>query len=255
MEHAERLIAGLPATVVQSVREPYSARAVIFALLLSREDSATRNQQWQLLGQQIEPPLVKVVQQLSGPVDQLPAENRLPVVDMTIPALKRLSPAQYAAFRQVVEALTNVDGRVDLFEFCLRVVLIECLDVQFGLRPAPTVRYKAIGALAQPAIVVLSALAYAGQSQPDDIQRAFAAGAQNLLGTARILAPQQCTFDSFDAALAQLAQAAPQVKRQFLDAVVACIAADGKMTIVENELLRTIAAALACPLPPVPVPA
>jgi hypothetical protein len=37
-----------------------------------------------------------------------------------------------------------------------------------------------------------------------------------------------------------------------LDAVVACIAADGKMTIEENELLRAVAAALACPLPPVP---
>jgi len=35
--------------------------------------------------------------------------------------------------------------------------------------------------------------------------------------------------------------------------VVACIAADGKMTVVENELLRAVSAALSCPLPPVPV--
>ena len=60
---------------------------------------------------QLEPPLVKVVQQLSGPIDQLPEENRLAVVDMTIPALKRLSPAQYQAFRQIVEGLTAADGK------------------------------------------------------------------------------------------------------------------------------------------------
>ncbi len=73
--------------------------------------------------------------------DQLPPENRLAVADMAVPALKRLSPAQYAAFRQVVEALTAADGKIDLFEYCLRVVLFGCLDVQFGLRPAPAVRY------------------------------------------------------------------------------------------------------------------
>ena len=155
---------------------------MIFALLLSREDEATRNRQWQLLQAQAEPPLVRVVQQLSAPMDQLPAENRLSVVDMTIPALKRLSPAQYQAFRQIVEALTAADGKVDLFEYCLRVILFGYLDVQFGLRPAPAVRYKAVSAVAQPAIVILSALAYAGQSQPDDIQRAFQAGAHDLLG-------------------------------------------------------------------------
>ncbi len=77
--------------------------------------------------------------------------------------------------------------------------------------------------------------------------------AQDLLGQVQIVPPQQCTFDTFDAALGQLAQASPAVKRRVLEAVVACIAADGKMTVEESELLRAVAAALACPLPPVPV--
>ncbi len=255
LEHAGRFVAGLPAAILQAVREPFTARGVIFALLLSHEDQGTRNRQWQLLQGGVEQPLLRVVQQLLGPLDQLPEENRLPLVDMTVPALKRLSPAQYQAFRQMVEALTAADGKLKLFEYCLRVILLGHLDVQFGLRPAPAVRYKTVNAVAQPAISVLSSLAYAGQSQPNDIQRAFHAGAQGLLGQARILPPQDCTFDSFDAALGQLAQSSPSVKRAVLGAVVACIAADGKMTVVENELLRAVAAALSCPLPPVPVPA
>ena len=94
------------------------------------------------------------------------------------------------------------------------MILFGYLDVQFGLRPAPAVRYKAVSAVAQPAIVVLSALAYAGQSQPDDIQRAFQAGARPVR-PGGIVPPQQCTFDTFDAALGQLAQASPAVKRRF----------------------------------------
>jgi len=253
IEHAGRLLAGLPGILVQAVREPYSARGVIYALLLSREDEATRKRQWQLLQAQAEPPLVRVVQRLSGPVDQLPAENRLSVADMTIPALKRLSPAQYQPFRQMVESLTAADGKIDLFEYCLRMILFNCLDVHFGLRPAPAVRFKAVSAVSKPATVVLSALAYAGQSRPDDVRRAFEAAAHDLLGQVQIFPPQQCTFDAFDAALTQLAQSSPAVKRRILESVVACIAADGKMTVVENELLRAIAAALSCPLPPVPV--
>jgi hypothetical protein len=239
--------------VVQAVREPYSARGVVFALLLSRDDEPTRNRQWQLLQAQAEPPLVRIVRQLSELLAPLPPENRLSLVDMTIPALKRLSPAQYQAFRQIVEALTAADGKIDLFEYCLRVILFGYLDVQFGLRPAPPVRFKTVSAVAQPAAVILSTLAYVGQSLPNDIQRAFQAGADDLLGPVRLLPPQECKFDSFDAALGLLAQASPAVKRSILQAVVACIAADGKMTVEENELLRAVAAALACPLPPVPV--
>jgi Zn-dependent protease with chaperone function len=253
LDSAARMVAGLPPIVVQAIREPYSARAVIYGLLLSREDEATLNRQWQLLQDSAEPALARVVQRLSAALNPLPAENRLAIVDMTIPALKRLSPAQYQAFRQVVEALTFADGKVELFEYCLRVILFRYLDVHFGLCPPPAVRYKDVRAVAQPAINVLSALAYAGQSHPADIQAAFQAGASELLGGAQIAPPQDCTFDTFDAALSQLAQAAPPLKRKILAAVVACIAADGQMTVVENELLRAVAAALSCPLPPVPV--
>jgi hypothetical protein len=242
----------MPPLLVQAVREPYSARAAIYALLLS-DDEATRQRQWQTLHQAVELPLLKVLQQLSAAVDELPPENRLPVADMATPALKRLSPSQYAAFRQVVEVLTAADGKIDLFEYCLRVVLFGCLDVQFGLRPAPAVRFKSIAQVAPAATVILSALAYAGQSDPGDVNRAFQAGAADRLPGARLLPPEQCKFADFDAALGQLSQAAPQVKRQVLDCVVACIAADGKMTIEENELLRAVASALSCPLPPVPV--
>ena len=55
---------------------------------------------------------------------------------------------------------------------------------------------------------------------------------------------------AFDAALSELAQASPQVKRAVIQAVAACIAADGQVTPEEGELLRAITAALACPMPP-----
>ena len=49
--------------------------------------------------------------------------------------------------------------------------------------------------------------------------------------------------------MSQLAQADAPLKRGVIAAATACIAADGKVTLEESELLRAVAAALACPLP------
>ena len=96
---------------------------------------------------------------------------RLPLVGLVVPALRRLSPAQYQAFRQTVDAMTKVDGKLDLFEYCLCTMLFSYLDVQFRLRPAPTVRYRSIAPLRAPLATVLSALARVGHSQAGDVQK------------------------------------------------------------------------------------
>ncbi len=105
--------------------------------------------------------------------------------------------------------------------------------------------------LAQPAAVVLSTLAYVGQKEPEDVERAFQAGRKNLLGQA-VLVPRRAMHACGPsiAALAELAQASPNVKRRIIAGVTACIAADGQVTVEESELLRAIAAALGCPVPP-----
>jgi hypothetical protein len=240
----------MPQALLDAAREPFAAPAVIYALLLSRDDEATRTRQMQTLQGQVEPPLFQQVQRLAVAVQSLAAEARLQLADLAVPALKNSSPQQYAQFRKVVEVLVAADGQVDLFEYCLRLVLFGYLDVHFGLKKPSAIRYRAISAVAQPATVVLSMLAYVGQDRPEDVERAFQAGAEKLLGQAAIVPQQQCTFTTFDAALAELTQASPGVKRRIIDAVTACIAADGQVTLEESELLRAVAAALGCPVPP-----
>ncbi len=250
LDSAMQMIAGLPPSLRDAVREPFAAQAVIFALLLSG-DEAVRSRQVAQLQSQVEQPLFRETNQLAGEVQLLPPTARLPLVDLAMPAIKRSSPQQYATFRQAVNALINADGQVDLFEYCLRTTLFSYLDVHFGLKKPPAVRYRSLDAVARPLTVVLSALAYVGQDQPDDILRAFQAGAKYLPGPATLLSLSECGLEKFDAALAELAMSSPNLKRDIIAAVTACIACDGKVTLQEGALLRAIAAALACPLPPI----
>ncbi len=251
IRHANQIVDRIPQTLLAAAREPFTARAVVYLLLLSRDDKATWTRQAQLLEAQLEPALYQQMQQLAAAVLDLPAAARLPLVELTTPALRTCSPQQYGEFRAVVETLVGADGKVDLFEYCLRTVLFGYLDVHFGLKKRPPTRYRSTSAVARPIQVVLSMLAYAGQQEPADVQRAFQAGAGKLLGPAALLPWKECTLRAFDAALVELAQAVPALKRDVITAVTACIAADGKVTIEESELLRAIAAALACPVPPI----
>ncbi len=171
---ANQTIANLPPLLLNAAREPFVAQAVVFALLLSH-DEAVRSKQFEQLQSLVEQPLYRETGQLAAAVESLPPTTRLPLVDLAMPAIKRSSPQQYARFREVVNTLISADGEVDLFEYCLRTMLFSYLDVHFGLKKPPAVRYRTVDAVARPLTVVLSALAYVGQEQPEEIEKAFQA--------------------------------------------------------------------------------
>ena len=60
-----------------------------------------------------------------------------------------------------------------------------------------------------------------------------------------------CDLPRLDAALARLALAVPQIKKNVLNACAETVAADGIIQVHEAELLRAaIAESLDCPIPP-----
>jgi hypothetical protein len=98
---------------------------------------------------------------------------------------------------------------------------------------------------------VLSVLARAGQRDTAAAERAFEQGRRSLnLPQGRLRPADGNGLAALDGALAALEEAAPQVKRQILQAAVACITADDTVTATEAELLRAFSASLGCPMPP-----
>ena len=66
----------------------------------------------------------------------------------------------------------------------------------------------------------------------------------------QILPADRCGLKVIDSALDELAQASPEIKRRVLEGCAICITADNRMNVPEGELLRVIADALECPMPP-----
>jgi len=187
-------------------------------------------------------PAQAAIEQYAATLGALPPGWRLPLIDLSMPALRTLAPPQRDNFLQLAYVLIQADGRVTLAEFLLFSVL------KRRLVPATTAgRALRLGDCLAASGVVMSLIACV--RLPEDAARAFAAGAALLPGTgfvpegALALAQVSGAFD-------QLARLAPLEKPVLVKACIAIAFIDGSSHWKAASCLRTLCAALDCPLPP-----
>ncbi len=250
LTYAAALLRDLPPAVHTAAHEPYGARAVVYALLIGR-DADCRKRQLEQLARFGEDGIDRETLRLVPEIESLDARFRLPLIDLALPALRALSPSQYKAFKTNVGALVTADQKIDLFEWTLQRVLLTHLRPHFEHVRRPRVRHSSLRRVTSPCEVVLSILAYAGGRSEEQRHAAFAQGASRLRDLEiELLSVDRCGLGDLDPALQQLSQVDAASTQQLLAACAACIAADRHVTQAEGELLRAIADALGCPMPP-----
>jgi hypothetical protein len=248
--HAQGLIAAIPEPLRDAAHDPYTARALIYALLLDPTPDV-RGVQLQRLAQATPPEVYRATEQLRPAVEQLQRQSRLPLVDMALPALGEMTPSQFQTFRANMIALIGADQRVEMFEWVLLRVAVHHLERHFGMAGPVGDQRRSLARLTHPCAVLLSALAHEGSHDPSGAEAAFAAGAAHLkLPGLRLLPPAQSAPSDLDVALQSLAGLAPRAKRDLLTACALCIAADHEVVPEEAELFRAMADSLDCPVPP-----
>ncbi len=176
------------------------------------------------------------------------------MISLALGTLRHLIADQFAQFSQTLQWLIQSDGKVELFEYVIQKIVLHHLAPQFGQAPRAVVQFYSMKPLVPDCAVLLSALANVGSSNDTEIQKAFATGMPYLRApdeTDLVLLPRsQCGVNQIDAALNRLAQAAPLIKRNLLEACIHTIGADGVMVEAEAELLRAVSDTLDCPMPP-----
>jgi len=248
--YAAQLLSGIQPTIREAAHEPATARCLVIALLLDR-DGAIREKQLRVVGDRLEPYAVKQSLQFWTQLREIDAEQRLPLVDLSLPALRSMTRGQYESFSAAVDALIRADQRVTVFEWTLARVLLRHLKPQFHPVQSHLTRYYGLQRLARPVSVVLSILARVGQSH-ESAARSLTAGAGRLPEVDATLVPEEeCTLDALNEALAVLARASAPKRGELIDAGAAVICADREVAIQEAELLRGIADLLDCPIPPI----
>ena len=247
---ARGVLAAIPEPVLEAAREPFGARALVYALLLDREPDV-RARQLEELQRGADPAVFGETKRIAPAVGQLPRSHRLAVVDLAAAGLRALSPDQAEIFRRNLKALVEADRRVDLFEYALRTIVVRHLNAHAPGRAPATGRSARTPAA--DCACILSAMAYWGADNPQGSANAFRAGAGQFASFGMHLemtSQEACGLAEVDAALNRLAEAPPRLKRQIVVAAFACLSHDRAVTENEAELFRAIAAALDVPVSP-----
>ncbi|MCE9606680.1 MAG: M48 family metalloprotease [Planctomycetia bacterium] len=251
-EFAAALLDRIPEKLGEALHDPLGATQVLYALLL-QADPADDEPGLRLIADAFDEATAGDVSEYVEFVAPMGAAARLPMAQIAMSALRRLTPPQFDLFRKTVVGLIRADRRVSMFEYCLQRMIIKHLVDFFRPKPPKKVVYKRLGDVADQVAVLLSATAYAGSDDTQNEIDAFYEAGQAKLGEEfrqPIASRSECGFAAVDTALDALSRSSGAVKQPVLEACAAVIGADGRMTIDEGELLRTIADALDCPMPP-----
>lgn len=243
---AKKRLAKITDKLRNAAREPFTARALIYALLLDKS-TAVRKQQISLLTDSAHPATVKALRRLYPEVCQLARSQQLPLVELCMPALRQLSAPQYMVFKNNVEMLIASDGKTSLFEWCLSRILFANLESITRAKQQFNVKD-----VVDEISLLFSLVVAAGKSPSPG--GAFQKGVEELnLRGAKFKLSDNFQLTEIDLAFNRLAQLKLLQKPRLLKSVAKIVSADGEITPSEAELFRAIADSLDCPVPPLSV--
>ena len=250
--YAEAVRNSFSEMVQSAARDPLDATALIYAMLVST-DETLRAKQLSELARRAAPGMGEKAAWLWHEIESIDARAPLPLVNLALPALRDLLPDELEQFSQALQWLIEGDGQIGISEFALQKTVRHHLASQLGeIRPT-SIQYHALKPLVPDCSVVPSALANVSGSNSRKIETAIQMGSLHLGAKPdglQILPREGSGLKQLDAAQDRLALSPPQIRRNMLEACVQVVGADGLIEEREVELLRAIADTLDCPIPP-----
>jgi Zn-dependent protease with chaperone function len=248
---AQALRVALPADLTAALTRGSTAACVWLAAGLSAAP-VVRTGQLASIATRLGAPVAGAVEKLDARLRELPAFQRLPMLQRALPALGALPRERRLALIELQRELAAADGNIDVHEYLLGALAARYLADQVDPKVVPA---GAIGLedAAEELGVLFAALARAGTDSPVDARRAYERG------LALVLPRQRPDFEPtagadwasrLDRALARLDRLAPLAKESVIEGLARTVEHDGTVTVREAELLRAACAMLHCPLPP-----
>lgn len=235
------------AALHRQAREPASACLLVLALLMHR-DAALRPQQMRLL-KNVSSDELNVLNALLSPLQQLTHDDYLPLLELSIPALKELSNTQYQRLREQMSLLIHADNKVELFEWALFEIVRQYCDLHFGLRQPVIAHYKTLASIQPHFVCVLTKLVQLGSINAENRQRAFDAGCRSAgIPLQTLPSDKLCTSARFTHCARELAKAWPLLKPRLLKGLIHAAKSDSLITSEERQLITAISVMMDCPL-------
>jgi len=218
--------------------DPVSAMGLVLGLIL-RRDPAMRSAQLEKARGLAGGEVVREAARFEPLFQDLPAGSRVPLLDLSMPALRQLSREQEAAFRHAITQV-GYDAEDGLIVLLIQASMRRYLSKEKN--PA-----SRAGDLPAACGLVLSAVVRTSSESPEAQARAYqlGAGVFGLLGlTDSLLDAELIDLHKVDEALAVIAGQSVYDRRKFVHACGVAMLNDGKAEPAEVEIVRAVADSL-----------
>lgn len=238
------------AALVQATKQPESALALMFAIVLSPREALAATQR-RSIASAFGDDMQYAVAGLADSVKSLAPGKRMSLLALSFPVLKQLPEGRLQTFLSTLETVTRTNHQVGLEDYCLARLMRLQLSEALHPRSAPVDGQKKLPACVASASFVIAIVAANGGSDDAAARRAWLlAMADAFPGNEQVWqTPPMDWQPALDRALGELDGLMPAAKELFIQSLVRAIRADDTITTEEMALLRVICASLHCVMP------
>ena len=243
------IAASIPGDINRAAHSPDWAPEVLFYTLLDA-NAQVRDQQLliiaQLMGSDSESRTRSLLEAggMPGP------EQRLPLLEVAFPNLKRHPPDRVKKVLDTIEMLINADGRIDVFEYLLAKIIDQHLWETHNTHAVRVSGSKSLRACKIEVLQVAAVLAGYGHQGGNAVRSTFEAGLESLGVDTKTTMPRLENWTTaLDQALPKLVRQKSVEKEKLVRTLITVVLHDGRLEPAELELLRVICDLIHVPLP------
>jgi Zn-dependent protease with chaperone function len=246
---AATLAASIPEQISKAAHSSLWATEVLFYCLMDR-NSEIREQQLLLVAQNMGADSETRVRGLLSAAPELAREQRLPLLEISIPELKRRPPDYVSKVLNTVKALNDADGQTDVFEYLMAKIIAQHLWESMNPQRVRLSGKKSLKRVTSEALEVIAVLALHGHESTAGVENAYRAGSKLLGANVEDVIPAiENWSEALDKALPALDRLKPGDKEKLVKALIATVMADNRIAVSEMELLRVVCSVIHVPLP------
>ena len=245
-EQAEEIVQGLPDELHEAARSADHVSALVLALIAQSNQESWSDQKVSLTTRLSQAEMEAIEALVNVP---LAIEQRIPLVEICLPALKQLDETQAKNLLANASLLIVADKNINVFEFFLYALLRKHLSQKDAEFKTSTI--KKYASVREELTYVLLVIALVGDTAEEAvIMRHIHSFYPDWQG--------QTMGTEFDAkklhqSLSKLNRLKPLLKKPIMQALAELVVADGVVKETELELLRATGIYLDCPVPPVKI--
>jgi hypothetical protein len=248
LHYAQDIRNAIPGQLLNAAHDRLSAPVLLIAMAIT-ESASVESIALMHVERKMGKALSVQLSQLLPLCKQLPATQRLALLNAMRSALEFMTKDQRSVCLNTLRDIVKLDQTVTSFEYVLTSLAQSWLQPKDAQSGATIKRYLDV---ADELAIVIAMVVRAGRDNADEMEKRYQLAMKVFAVPVRAMA-KQFDADALHAALMKLDALLPMLKRPLIQSLADIILADNHVTADESELLRAIAEHLNCPMPPLAV--